>query len=609
LASQGRDAARDPTDLNGLIDAVQLGCDARLAEDAVEGTSSESFEAVALNADVVGYSRLLADDPDATIARLADIRHQVESQITAGSGTLINFVGDNFMAIFDEAKAAVATAIAITTEIETQNRDVPQIRWMRFRMGLDGGSLTMSQGSYASDALNIAARIQSIAPPGGISISGRVYRALDEPALRFRPLGQQRLKNIPEEVEVYEFADLPSAGTDSPRLRSVLLEAPTVAVLPIHTEEVAEQVRSVGNLIRLDLIFRLSQVPELHVVDSGVEPGRLAGRPTARYMLETGVHEIGGSVRVYATLFDVTTMNVVNSYKWTARVDELPALSEQIANEVAQGIEIELIVGEPAGLYADLEDPEAIEKVYLGWYHLRTGTPEGWARAVELFDDVAGAQPDQPYGHVLGAFALWAGASNEWARDTHTTLMAANKKARTAIELGDPTGMAQAVQAAIYMSEGRLGEALETVSQLEIRRPTCDVTYGLEGSIRRYLGQWEKAVDLLDVAMRLTGIVKPWYPTVQACSLYIGGRVEQAASLAETVVEYQPHNLEALLVLAAAQVELGLERRARATAETIRQRFPSADIEAWLDRTPFQSREIVERWKHALEGAEAIRPG
>ena len=225
----------------------------------MEGTSSESFEAVALNADVVGYSRLLADDPDATIARLADIRHQVESQITAGSGTLINFVGDNFMAIFDEAKAAVATAIAITTEIETQNRDVPQIRWMRFRMGLDGGSLTMSQGSYASDALNIAARIQSIAPPGGISISGRVYRALDEPALRFRPLGQQRLKNIPEEVEVYEFADLPSAGTDSPRLRSVLLEAPTVAVLPIHTEEVAEQVRSVGNLIRLDLIFRLSQ--------------------------------------------------------------------------------------------------------------------------------------------------------------------------------------------------------------------------------------------------------------------------------------------------------------------------------------------------------------
>ncbi len=575
----------------------------------MEGSSSKSFEAVALNADVVGYSMLLADDADATTARLADVRHLVESEIASAPGTLINFVGDNFMAIFDDARTAVAAAIHITTEIEAQNRGVPEIRRMRFRMGLDSGSLTTHEGRYAGDALNIAARIQSIAPPGGIGVSGRVYRALDEPALRFRPLGQQRLKNIPEEVDVYEFADLPSDGSDSPHIRSVPLEAPTVAVLPIHTEGVSEDVRSAANLIRLDLVFRLTQVPELQVVDAGVEPGTGAGRPTARYMLESGVHEVAGSVRVFTTLFDVTTMNIVNSYKWSAKVEELAELSEQIADEVSQGIEVELIVGEPAGLYADLDDPEAIEKVYLGWYHLRAGTPEGWVRAVELFDDVAHSHPEQPYGHVLGAFALWAGASNEWPPDPQATMDAASEKAKRAIEMGDPTGMGQAVQAAIYMSEGKLTEALEAVSQLEIRRPTCDVTYGLEGSIRRYLGEWEKAVDLLDVAMRLTGIVKPWYPTVQACSLYIGGRVEQAAALAETVVEYQPHNLEALLVLAAAQVELGLERRAHATAETIRQRFPSADIEAWLEKTPFQSREIVARWKHDLERADAIRVG
>ena len=70
------------------------------------------------------------------------------------------------------------------------------------------------------------------------------------------------------------------------------------------------------------------------------------------------------------------------------------------------------------------------------------------------------------------------------------------------------------------------------------------------------MGQWEKAIGLLDVAMRLTGVNKPWYPTVKACSLFIGGRTEQAMSVAEMVLEYQPHNLEALLVLAAAQVEI-----------------------------------------------------
>lgn len=110
------------------------------------------------------------------------------------------------------------------------------------------------------------------------------------------------------------------------------------------------------------------------------------------------------------------------------------------------------------------------------------------------------------------------------------------------------------------------------------------------------------------IAMRLTGVNKPWYPTVKACSLLMGGRVEQAASVAEMVLEHQPHNLEALLVLTAAQVELGLDRRARATAELIRERYPSVDIAEWLDRNPYQGKEMVDRWKEDLVSAGAIEP-
>ena len=103
------------------------------------------------------------------------------------------------------------------------------------------------------------------------------------------------------------------------------------------------------------------------------------------------------------------------------------------------------------------------------------------------------------------------------------------------------------------------------------------------------MGEWEKAVDLLDVAMRLTGVNKRWYPTVKACSLFMGGRVEQAASVPEAVLEYQPHNLEALLVLAAAEVELGLDRRAHATAQLIKEQFPSVNLEKWLDKNPIKA--------------------
>ncbi|MEX2134200.1 MAG: tetratricopeptide repeat protein, partial [Acidimicrobiia bacterium] len=161
----------------------------------------------------------------------------------------------------------------------------------------------------------------------------------------------------------------------------------------------------------------------------------------------------------------------------------------------------------------------------------------------------------------------------------------------------DHTGLAQMVIAGTLMFQGESEQALEKLDNLVIRRPTCDVTYAVEGSIRRYMGDWEKSVDLLDKAMRLTAANNPWYPTVQACALFLGGRIEQAASTAEAVIEHQPSNLEALLVLVAAQVEMGLERRARATAELVRERFPSVDVDRWLTENPYQKREMVERWK------------
>jgi adenylate cyclase len=563
-------------------------------------------EMVALNADIVGYSRLLADDYEGTMETMVRYRRVIDERLPEHGGTLANFVGDSFMAVFGSAEDALGAAIAITTDLEDDAADVPEARRVRFRMGLEEGDVGVLDGRYHGDALNIAARIQAIARPGGISVSGRVYRSLDEPALRFRALGRHALKNIPEHIDVYELAGLPTGGSATRRHESLSLELPTLAVLPIHTEGVDEAVRSGAGVIRMDLLHRLSRVPQLQIVDAGTEPDQQRLHATARYMLETGVHQFGDRVRVYAVLFDVTTLNVVKSHKWMSPAEEMFDLADGIAEEVARSVEVELIVGEPAGLYAELDDPQAIEQVYLGWYHLRNDTREGWARALELFGKVAESHPDQTYGHVLSAFALWLGVANGWAPDPEAALERARAGARRGVELGDQTGMAMATEGAILMTEGRAEEALAAIEQLEIVRPTCDVTFGLEGSIRRYLGEWQKAVELLDVAMRLTGINKPWYPTVKACSLFVGGRLEEAGSIAEGVLEYQPHNLEALLVLAAAQAELGMERRARATAELIEERFPAVDAASWLESSPYQRREIIDRWKGDLAAIGVI---
>ncbi|MCG6929375.1 MAG: adenylate/guanylate cyclase domain-containing protein [Desulfofustis sp.] len=560
---------------------------------------------VALNGDIVGYSRLMADSHESTAALVELFQRLVADQVSVHHGTLVNFVGDNFMAVFEDTAEAVQAALSITSEIERRDPRIAS-EPVRFRMGLDAGSVSVSGTQFYGDVLNVAARIQAIAKPGGISVSGRVYRILDEPSLRFRAIGKQRLKNIPETVEVYEFADLPITGNAGTERTPLHLESPTVAVLPIHVKHSSEQVVDAAEMLRRELLHRLATIPGLKAVNAQSVIGQEKGLTSARYMIETGVYENGFRVRVFATLFDVITMNVVKSYKWFVSPEELFDLPERFAEEVARSIEVELVVGEPAGLYAELNDPEAIEKIYLGWYHLRSDTREGWTRALDLFEQVSLSHPNRPYGHVLSAFALWLGAANEWAADTVSAMRKAHDQALRARKLNDPTGMAQAIEGAILMSQGKHDEALAAIEELEILRPTCDVTYGLEGSIRRYLGQWEKSVDLLNTAMRLTGINKPWYPTVKACSLFIGEKLEEAMLVAEMVIDHQPNNLEAYIVLAAAQAELGMERRAKATVDSIRERFPSVDAVAWLDKHPYANLDRVRLWKDSLSAIASV---
>ena len=565
-----------------------------------------SDQLVALNADIVGYSKLLADDLETTTSVVEAYHRLVAEKIEEHGGTLVNFVGDNFMAVFEMATNAMATAISISSEIEVMNADIPRQKHVRFRMGLDQGVVVSAEdGQYFGDALNVAARIQAIAQPGGVSVSGSVYQALDQPELRFRSIGRQGLKNIPEQVEVFQFADLPSDGDVPSTSNGLSLESPTVVVFPVHAELADPEVASAAQMIRSDLVHNLASIPNLNVVDAD-DIDRTTLDVAAGYFLDSGIHQIGDKVIVYAKVVDASTWNVFSSHKWTSTKAELFSLSDTISSDVSRSIQIELIIGEPARIYADIGDPEALQKVYAGWFHLTTGTREGWAKALDIFKAVAESHPNEPFGHVLAAFTNWAGAAEGYSREPEVLLKEAWAGAQKGIEMGDPTGLAKTIEAAILMAKGQGDQALELIDGMDIQRPTCDVTFAVEGSVRRYLGQWEESVDLLDTAMRLTAVNKPWYPTVQACSLYMGGRLEQAASTAEAVLAYQPHNLEALLILAAAQAEQGMDRRAHATAEQIRERYPSVDINQWLDTKPYQVPEMVDRWKRNLAKAGVI---
>jgi len=563
----------------------------------------------ALNADVVSYTRLLADAPESTAAAMKHFRSLVEQAIGKAGGTLVNFVGDNFMSTFDSAPDALSAALAVSREVAEYNAEKLEFERVRFRMGIDAGEMMVNdQGQHLGDVLNVAARIQSVAKPGGLSVSSTVYTALDEPAMRFRSVGRKDFKGVPEQVHVYEFSDLPADDDTSLSPRRVLsLENPSVAVLPMNVEGLADEAIAAGRLLLMDLVNSLVSIPSLDVVDLSQSEGRLTGDvappSNVRYMLTTGIVGIGSRLRVFATLTEVGSMSNLWGGKWDSTLEDVFDLAERFTSDTKKAFEIELIVGEPARIYNDLGDPEGLVKVYEGWYKLTSGTPEGWARAIQLFEELAVSHPDNPLGFGLSAFTHWVGAAQGVSSDPAESLMMARKRAEGGIDRGDPTGLCRMVLAAVCLEEGNAAEALEQAESATIVRPTCDVTYAMEASVRRYLGQWDEAVVLIDHAMGLSPVTKPWYPTVLASSYYIGERFEEAAATAEEVVSHQPNNLEALLILAASQAALGLDRRANATAGVIKDRFPQTRRDEWLDANPYQDETFVDRWRADLEHA------
>ncbi|MFV1999830.1 MAG: adenylate/guanylate cyclase domain-containing protein [Acidimicrobiia bacterium] len=567
---------------------------------------------VALNADVVSYSRLVADDPEQTATALASARRVVDDGIASAGGTLVNFVGDNFMAVFDRPEQAVHAAIAITNAVAQENATAPEYKRLRFRMGIDMGPVRISNdGAYLGDALNIASRIQSIARPGGLSISGEIFRALDEPALRFHSKGKQQLKNIPEQVDVYDFADLPPEDATAPNpQRPLSLGTPSVAVLPMHITGSTDDLQPASVFLLSDVIAGLMSLHNLDIVDVTQSEGRQAENEQApanvRYVLSSGIIQVGTRLRVWAQAIEVLTQNVLWAGKWDCDADSMLEIADDFSSDIVRAFEVELIIGEPSRIYRGYGDPAAVAKIYEGWFHLTAGTLNGWNRALELFDQVKREAPDSPLGPVLYAFTLWAGVSEGLVNDRADAVEEARNNAQQALDIGDETGLSSMILAALMLDDGDAEAALECIAAAEVARPTCDLTWAMEASINRYLGQWERAVTLIDQAMGLSPVNKPWYPTVLASSYYVGEQFEQAAAVAEEVLEHQPQNIEALLVLAASQSRLGLERRARATGATILERFPGADPAAWIASNPYQDGEFTERWRHDLQGAGLV---
>jgi adenylate cyclase len=577
------------------------------ASSPLEATGSiAAMSRTALHGDVFGYSRLMADNEIETINTLRVFTSIIEAVVATHSGDMGDMVGDEFLAMFPSASDAVQAALEMQQLMAEDNQSLPIGRRMEFRLGLHAGVVGGEAGRWYGDVVNIAARLQALADPGGVMVSATVLNASSDVDVRVEAAGRQRLRNIPELVLAYRLIDDDlSVEVDRPwRRRVPTSEVPSLAVSPfVNLGEPDEAHFAIG--LMMSLIASLMRIPGLDVVsenstlnysDTAHSAEQVGHEVGARFVLEGAVQRIGERVRVTAQVIDVEVNMMVWSEKFDERIEDLFATQDDLVEAIVVAIDVNLAGGVGHGIYRDQLDAATVEVLYKGWQNFTQGTAESTRKARDQFEEVASAAPSSPVGPSTAAWTYLWEILKGYTSDREFNLDKSEELAKRALELDDPSGFSDAVMAYVRLMHHDWDGAHLSAQKATLERPSCDTTYGVAASVMRYLGHWEEAVDFADRAIHLSPLLSDWYTTTMANAYFIGQDYEMAVDAAEGVVARDEQDVEALLNLAAAQSALGRDKHAAAAIRQARRHEPTLNVEDLRQTLPYKDTETLDRF-------------
>lgn len=570
----------------------------------------------ALHGDVAGFSALMADNEIETFRTMKRMRSIVETSLVTNSGELADFVGDEFLAVFSDVRQAVGAAVEMQRQMTRENLRLAVARRARFRLGVHMGAVNFDEGSYYGDGITIAARLQALADPGGVVISSDVLESVGDIEIRIEGMGPQRLKNIPEPVRAFKLVDddLPVEADKPWRRRVVRGEAPTLAIVPFVNLGGADDDFFASGLT-ISLISSLVKIPGIDVISGNstigytrkmVSADRVGVETGVRYVLEGAVQRSPDRVRVVAQLLDTFNDQVVWSERFESVMDDMFSTQDDLMEKIVAVIDAEGIgeLGRPVSrMMRDQLDAQSVDLVYRGQDSLIRATPEGTRKAQELFEQVMERTPESAIGPAMAGWAYLWELLLGYAINPDDNVDRAESLANEAQRVGDTTGFSYAVMAYVNLLRRKWDQAYEAAIEATAKRPSCDASFGVAGSVMRFLGQWEEAVELAGRAADLSPARNNWYQTVLANSYLVGADHEMAADIAEDVVANDEHMTEALLTLAASQVSLGKDRHASAAIRQAQNGAPGLTTEEVRKRMPFKEATTLEAFIERLSKA------
>jgi adenylate cyclase len=547
--------------------------------------------AAILAADVAGYSRLIGSDEAGTLGRLRTIRAEViDPAIAVHNGRLVKTTGDGLLVEFGSVVDALRGATEVQAGMAERNAPVPKDERIEFRMGLNVGDVVVEDGDIFGDGVNVAARLEGLATPGGICVSARVQEdAAGKVDLAFEDMGEQQLKNIARPVRVYRVRGHAVPTHEPPPALSQPLplpDKPSIAVMPFANMSGDPEQEYFADGMVEEIITALSRIRWLFVIarnssftykGQSIDVKQVGRELGVRYVLEGSVRKVGGRVRITAQLIDAS----IGAHIWADRFDgsleDIFELQDKVAVSVAGVIEPALQAAETARSASRPTIDLTAYDLYLRAYAMYSASHQRQMRqALTLLEEAIARDPR--YGPALGfaAFCCMQLTSDAAAPDRDATRQKGIDFGRRAVELADD---APGVLADAAMALASFGEDIDAMIALVDRalafNPSFARGWHISGFLRLWAGQTDLAIEHAGLALRLS-------PRAQArltslligYALFFSRRFEEAVPRLRVAIEDSPVFPTPYRFLAACYAQMGLLEEARTTIARLREVTP-----------------------------------
>jgi adenylate cyclase len=557
--------------------------------------AAEQFDgklAAILAADVVGYSRLMGADEAGTHARLKALRKALmEPKIADCHGRTVKLTGDGALVEFASVVDAVRCAVEVQRSIAEHNAGLEPEQRIEFRVGINIGDVIIDGDDIYGDGVNVASRLEGLAPPGGLCVSDVVHQMVrGRLDLAFEDLGERQVKNIAQPVRVWRWIVRATEPAKADEARSPSLpDKPSIAVLPFDNLSHDPDQDYFSDGLTEDLITDLSQLSALFVT-SRHAVFQYKGRPTpprqvaddlgVRYVLEGSVRRAANRVRINAQLIDAVTGFHLWAQRYDRDLEDIFALQDEITRAIVAALEVHLTPRERAGIQRRYTDNLQAYDLFL---QARDGfwrrTREGAAQARTSLERAIALDPTFAAAHALLAEICRSEWWYGW-RDDDAALDHALQLAQKGVALDDSLPFAHMFLGWIHLWRKEHDQAIAAAKRCLALDPNSAEGHVRLGHILDQAGRPAEGLPFIETAMRLD----PHYPYLYLFwlghALHSLERYDEAAAAYRRVISRNPDFFYAHLFLAAAYAQLGRMEEAKAeAAEALR-----IDAGLWAQR-------------------------